>query len=278
MVVFTIVALSGQIRAMTFDCHFSKVSWEYIGSQYACQSRILDMVENETVVTNVTGDHDLGRDNDNVGVLEIEFQIFLTKVPERIVVFFKNLLGLSITSCKLLSISNEDLKPFPKLQLLFLEQNKITNLDGNLLVNTPKLRQIAFGWNNLENVGAELFDSVKDLESAWFFENPCIDMYATRPIDMQILKESLLTNCPPLQKKTATLSTTTTLPGSGECSIECLTKIENLDADFKQEKVALNKEVEEQNSQINNLNSSMFSFELRLIELEKQIREIKLAK
>jgi Leucine-rich repeat (LRR) protein len=93
------------------------------------------------------------------------------------------------------TISADDLKQFPKLEILFLNMNKLVSLDGNLFQHTRKLQSVDFYANELEHVGENLLTGLENLKYASFQNNPCIDIYANTHQKVQELNDQLPIKC-----------------------------------------------------------------------------------
>ena len=193
--------------------------------------------------------------------------------------FFPNLRVFYWDFGNLTTLTADDLKPFPELQALHVQYNKLVSLDGDLFKYTPKLRWIDFDKNLLENVGIGLLDGLNNLTSAWFINNPCIDMEAETPAAIQELKLKLQNQCPPLEISTTTSSTSTSLAStttisatteSGQCSIECVELIENLQEENKRQ----DDKISAQADMMLRQNEKIAAQGDAIQELKKQMREL----
>lgn len=183
-----------------------------VGDVYTCWNAVLTDDGNLTHVRSVTGNH-LSR-NSNVDiqgfVLEID-PLQLDRIPRGIETYFPNIAAIFWSNVNLTSITSEDLRPFPNLQLLGLWDNQLTSLDGDLFVHTPKIGFVNFQSNAIRNVGYGLLDGL-NLTRAYFANNSCIDFDAHEPESVPELMTKLYDQCPPLM--TTTILPTTTAGGS----------------------------------------------------------------
>lgn len=244
------------------------------------------------MLTEVTGVHQTGRTNFDVRMLMVHDQLHVNQFPENIYNFFPNLLGLEFFATKITSITAEDLRDFPNLQLLNIQQNSLSRLDGNLFSFTPRLQWIGFNDNVIENVGHNLLSGLNSLTSVFLSGNVCIDAVASTPTGLAQLIRDLPVFCPPFN---VSPSTTTVIPPPGDCSMECLESVEALRIAFSAETQEIREQTDNQDQRIQELTDeneiqktqiselmTNFSelrqmialYEQRILELEKQVREI----
>ena len=189
--------MASSANAVTLDCRFFFIDWQEINDNYVCATQITDInAGNEGFVTDVTGDHLVGNNNDAVRTLSVSGQPLLTQIPKDIGKFFKNLQGLEVWGCQLATVSMEDLRPFPDLVVLNIEQNNLFNLPGNLFYHTPNLVWLRCLDNRIQNIGYGLLDDLHRLQFASFSRNDCIDMSARNQRELVVLKEVLSILCP----------------------------------------------------------------------------------
>lgn len=282
-------------KGIDFQCNFFTSSWIVIGTQYACSASATIKNGGENL-TEVNGAHQVGRTNSDVRMLLVHDQVHLNSIPRNIETFFANLIGLEFFNGRILTISNEELRVFPNLQLFNMQTNLLTSLDGNIFTQNPRLQWIGLSENRLQRVGFGLLNGLNVLTTAFFLRNPCIDQQATTPPELSELITVLPVLCPPFDTTTTSTTTTTTVgPGSEVCSAGCLQVIEDLETEFATVVHVLTDKVEEQGRIIEDLveknheqkiqidqlaaeaaslNRVVGGYEERLVELEKQIREI----
>lgn len=134
-------------------------------------------------------------------------------------------------------ISAADLKPFPDLIYLSMQfRTKLSEIDGDLFKYTPKLQLVAFA-GSIHHFGYNLLENLGDLQHVGF-QSPCLNMSASNPEEIEELKRKLTAQCPPLQV---------------ECADSCLERFKVQEKEIAEIKI---------------------SFEDRIVELEKQVREL----
>lgn len=182
--------------AVQLRCTYVHINWAITGTQYACEA----LVVNETEIREVTeihGTHAVLKGDDDVGLLSFLDDDTVTEMPIGIEKFFTNLKGLRWHDGILTSVSQENFKPFPQLQVLVLSSNNLTSLDGDLLESNLELREIYFRFNQIETIGFEFFANLNLLEKARFEKNVCIDMNAEDAAEMPELIKTVAEQCHP---------------------------------------------------------------------------------
>lgn len=159
----------------------------------------LTVGKSETTVESVHGGHFDFKSNKDVQGLYVQMEATkMLHFPKGIEKFFPNILAIEWYAGNLVSITAEDLKPFPELKALGLANNWITSLDGDLFKYTPSLRYISFYNNQVTTVGLGLLSGLRDLTSAYFVNNRCIDAIARTSTEVKDVVQKLEAQCAPL--------------------------------------------------------------------------------
>lgn len=217
---------------------------QFIGNQYFCWNPILTSDGNLTDVLSVTGEHLSDMSNADVKAFYVEdYSLHLDRIPRKLEEYFPSLIAFLWVHGRLSTISVDDLKPFPELQLFSVFNNRLTSLDDNLFLHNPMLVRISFRQNALEFVGEKLLAGLDHLTSADFQGNICTDMQATTRVTVEELVRYFIYNCPLVVTTTETSTTTTQ---SAQCSTACVELIEAL----KEENGKQNKEIARQAEEI----------------------------
>lgn len=196
---FILLSFIATSKAVEFQCGVFRndIGWPSVGTTYTCWFGQVAVKNSSTSLESVQGKHLEGRKNADVKAISIyNDRTKMEKLPGSIEKFFPKLLVFRWIFGNIKSISSQDLKPFPRLKVLILGENKITSLDGNLFKNNLQLRRIEFWSNKISIVGKNLLGNLKDLTYADFRFNPCIKTWAETPKEIDDLKQELLDKCP----------------------------------------------------------------------------------
>lgn len=186
--------------AIVLNCQSSNHKWHANDVQYTCKPQISSS-GHPSVIENVTYNHLPGKnytDFKGVNFMNQKLNVF----PRNIEKFFPNVSRLSIYEGNLKNISSNDLKPFPDLVRLYISNNYIERLPGDLFQYNPKLILIAIDYNNVFYIGFNIVSELKFLEVFSFRKNPCTDYsYDKKPNEgdwkFKKLQYKLLWECPP---------------------------------------------------------------------------------
>lgn len=184
-----------------------------IGEVYNCRPTVSNTGTKS--LQTVTGNHLDGFTNFDVKYLYIYNQN-LNYVPSNIDHFFQNLTGLDWHNSNLLSVTSEDLRPFPELIVFSSYNNEVEEINGDLFSFNPKLRWISFYKNLLQRVRHGLFTNLTALEQADFRLNPCINKIAYSAQEILTLGQQLATNCFGSGLTTTLLTSTSDLATTGD--------------------------------------------------------------
>jgi len=219
--VFVFLALATYISGMEVQCSLQDPFWIVVGEHYTCFATVTS-VDNSTSFTSVIANHAQGQNNSDVTAFAVDFNDELTFFPRGIEQFFPNLRVIRWWVGNLTTIDSSTFQPFPDLELVDIGHNKLVSLDGNLFQHSPRLRVIWFNNNLLQNVGQGFLTGLTNLTMANFGENPCINVWAGTPEEIEDFRIQLPIQCPPLDPTpdppSTTISTTTE---PDECPIDC---------------------------------------------------------
>lgn len=226
--------MTGTRGFVEFDCAYKTVDILTVGKVYRCSPRVKFVGESRHL-GRVLGVHQLGKTHKDVDYLEI-FNQHLPFIPNNLS-FFKNLKGLEFYNSNLTTISAGDLQPFPQLLLFLANNNRLVSIDGDLFKHTPLLRWISFSYNQIHHVGHDLVKNLNHLESLWFNNNPCVDLFSLngKRDDILRINDRLPIFCPLFEMSTemmetaTTTSPTTTTESPQECPCACLERIESIE-------------------------------------------------
>lgn len=122
-----------------------------------CHDNII--TEPSQVVKEINGVHEESKSNEDVQTIEfIDCVIYF--IPQGLGVFFRNVTRLEIIKCDLKTLSREDLDNFTNLEMLHVDENKLTILPDDLFQGTPKVISISFDDNFIRTMCTELFKPI----------------------------------------------------------------------------------------------------------------------
>jgi hypothetical protein len=196
LVCFVAGALVPQSSAITIDCEFASKSsghWTVVGEAYTCYIRNIEVTKKE-VVTEIKGSHEGTFTNGNLKALNI-YGKTCNVIPSGFDTFFTDVEAFSVNESHLKTVTNEDLKQFPKLREIWLYTNDLEFLPSNLFEFNPKVEYIVFKHNKISYVGAEFFNYLPNLSKASFYSNVCINSAANELSELPALKKDIFDGC-----------------------------------------------------------------------------------
>lgn len=169
--------------------------WGVIGIRYTCDKSFVKDTATETALTKVIGAHLDSQTDAKVEAIMVTQEKTLNRLPPKIGSFFPNLQALVWTHGNITSLHPEDIEQVNKLVILVLGYNKIVTLSEDLFKNMPQLLLIEFNNNLLEHVEKNTLMKGKNLDSADFRGNPCIDVHASQTYQFRALRVDLPEKC-----------------------------------------------------------------------------------
>lgn len=116
--------------------------------------------------------HEKNKDIEDIDGFNM-MEISISKFPSGDLLYFKNLITLSITKCDLPSIFSTDLQPFEKLKYLQLSMNKIEVIPPELLAYNPNLEFIDLDENLIFHIDPRVFEEARNLVKIKISGNRC---------------------------------------------------------------------------------------------------------
>lgn len=176
--------------ALELNCTYRMQSYDFIGSVYECSATI--SAGDIDKLTSVSGTHLSGKAHSNVAALRIINQN-LQYFPVNVESFFPNLRVFQLYQNSISVINNAHLAPFPNLVSLNLYKNKISTISGNLFDGLNSMQYVSFETNDVRHVGHDL--ALPKAGLVFFDSNPCINVRASTPEQIEALRFNLLINC-----------------------------------------------------------------------------------
>lgn len=111
--------------------------------------------------------------------------------------------ALALSNCGLRSLLKEDLRGLSHLKVLWLNDNDLEYLPGDLFEETRRLEYISFEKNKIRYIDPELLDNLPDLKLINFFANAAIDKVYNSAFltqgnaSLEEIKNEILIKCKP---------------------------------------------------------------------------------
>jgi len=161
---------------MEVSCEFTELYWLFAGSRYGCRAtNKVSINERATNIRKFNGKHLNGKGNGEVAIIEFDEQKKVFYMPRALAETFPNIHSLSFIGCSIKKITKNDLNNMKSLRCLWLGENQLTSLPGNLFHLVPNVEVVAFGSNKIAKVGRNLLDSLKYLKAVEFAGNVILD-------------------------------------------------------------------------------------------------------
>lgn len=161
---------------------------------YGCEVRFWIIAHDYMTVSDFLGRHQGSKDNFHIKSLRA-CDMTTKYFPINLVSNFPRLEAIDITGGRLQRLEQRDIKPFPRLKILWLPRNEIETLANDVFEKNLELEKISFFDNRLMFIGTEI---LKPLNRLWYinFElNECIDGEASNKNLMRIALLEVKENC-----------------------------------------------------------------------------------
>jgi hypothetical protein len=178
--------------------HISYIK-DYQFNGYGCNATL---VENKCkgFVTEVSDDHEGLRSNKDVKfIFFVEYQVILG-LPGHADDFFPEILCFTARYVHLQEVKSKDFLRFPKLKLIDVSNNNLTQIPSNLFKYTPDLQQVYLNDNPILHVGTKLFNYL-NMQKVYLFavgQTSCAyytwAMYGDKK-QLEIIRKGLLEKC-----------------------------------------------------------------------------------
>jgi hypothetical protein len=135
--------------------------WNHAESVYMCNVQNFDIFnQNRVKVDKASGEHFDGKNDKDVRGFAIFRAYNLHYFPEGIDKVFVNIFWIAIHKSNLNEISQSDLKVFPELKYLYLDENQLEVLNADLFKYNTKLELIWIYKNPFKHIDAKVFSSL----------------------------------------------------------------------------------------------------------------------
>jgi hypothetical protein len=175
--VFIIIS-SHHVKAITLNCEFKMLN-TYLGTHYACVADNLRTTLTDRERTAINGTHESGKSHNDVLKFYVKKQN-CPFLPLNVGGFFKNLEIYYVMNSHVKHIMTGDLDGLDKLTAFDVSHNPVEQLGHDFFKDHPTIRKISFFDCHLKIIDPEALTPLKNLETAAFQYNVCIDYQFTR--------------------------------------------------------------------------------------------------
>jgi len=178
--------------AIQLNCNYVAGEFSEVLSKdfLSCDAKNLIAISPYETVQGLIGNNS---SHDNVRGLLIRHQTIYF-FPSGFEDVLENLLAIGVLFTDLIRITKNDLKPFPQLKGIWLNNNRLTVIERDLFQYNPQLLIVNFHENKLLHVDSNVFSSLSVLKEVYLDRNLCIDHRVTSKERMHELKVRL-ENC-----------------------------------------------------------------------------------
>lgn len=175
---------------MEIACKFDEWPWIDAHRRYTCNVKKKIVPDNPRI--NFDGQHLVPHNNYDVTgmnfmacrvikipsecIFQKMIKLSLSPILDQVMIQQYPLLeALSLSNCGLRSILKEDLRGLTHLKVLWLNDNELEYLPGDLFEEARKLEYVSFEKNKIRYIDEELLEPLVDLKLINFFGNVAID-------------------------------------------------------------------------------------------------------
>ncbi|CAG9811682.1 unnamed protein product [Chironomus riparius] len=179
------------VLSLDIECEYGIFDSNHAyGDKYRCLVKnAIDIdLPDEVQIESITGDHMSGKSDDS----DIHFHISkqIQYFPRGLEKFYKNLKGIIIWHSQLKEIHQDDLKPYPDLNNLYLSGNGIEIIEDGLFDYNPDIKVIIFENTKLFHISPTAFNNLANLKTLFFNGNICTNLYSVqnRAVTLKVIK------------------------------------------------------------------------------------------
>ncbi|XP_070491072.1 uncharacterized protein [Chironomus tepperi] len=157
-------------------CHHYQAEWRTISKVYLCDVKNnLNLESRQLAIIDSSNGTHKGDKNDTYVTGFLADNKNMKYFPRNLENFYPNLKAIAIFNGRIKEIDQMNLKPFPMLLELNLNNNDIEILDENLFFYNPLLEYVEFSKNKIYFIGLRIFDELKMLTVLKLEMTACID-------------------------------------------------------------------------------------------------------
>ncbi|CAG9802033.1 unnamed protein product [Chironomus riparius] len=191
VVIFAIILILKDSNAVNVDCSIQDNVWTPFGHFKECLAYRVVSKEPGQKLEAIESYTDLA-ELKSFYIYQSPYCFYLPSGIEKI---FPNLKTLIIAYSGLMSITQDDLAPFPDLLGLYIDVTKITSIHGDLFINNKNLEELSLQQNQITYVEPDSFKFLTKLISFDFNGNSCHSKKANGRDNVESLMIDIETNC-----------------------------------------------------------------------------------
>jgi len=178
------------------NCDYKIDNFVILRDKYKCEvKKELEITsKNSSLITGVNGLHKRKKGNDDVTVFSVK-KYTVNYFPTGLKKIFKNLEGIAISLCGLKEIHQNDLKPFPKLGYLDLNDNDIEVIEAGIFEFNKNLKLVWLKRNKIHHIDLNVFEGLTQLTNLNLVGNNCTNLKGINATEVEKVIHSLNSTC-----------------------------------------------------------------------------------
>jgi hypothetical protein len=184
--VFYLLCLIVRLDSFDLQCQYEKFNGSIVSGSM-CRAVNVNVTSRDETITSVNGQGPEAFDKYKFDMIEI-FDETLNFIPQGFDDFFPNVHSLGIRYSKLKEVEKKNFAQFPMLYNLWIENNQIEKLPGDLFQANLQLSRVSFVANRISQVGEDLLNLNHSVYID-FIDNKCISTYGGRTYMQRVLRE-----------------------------------------------------------------------------------------
>jgi len=149
------------------------------GDHYTCFFNFQSIVQMVTSLSSKSSEHDKGKSLKDVASLLITNCYGVKAMPTELLVFLDNLTVVEVRNSGLRTITKQDMRGLEKVKELWIVDNQLKQLPGDLFNDMPHLEYVSFASNEIVQIGKNLLEPLQKLKLVDFRGNAAIDVFFT---------------------------------------------------------------------------------------------------
>lgn len=179
---FSLIALISSsfllfVESVVLDCDFQTFADDFY---YGCIVRSIKITSKlDRIITEVKGEHMLGKSNEDVHYMESNGNI-MRYFPQNLGVFFKNLEKIHFNNSTMRELRGTDLQQLSNTtKQISIQHAEIEILESDVFDHVPNVEVVSFHDNNIKHVDDGVFTKLLKLNKLYFAYNNCTSMWST---------------------------------------------------------------------------------------------------